>query len=155
MSEAKPKKLVDMTVADLLERQWQIKTSRQTLKIYEENLNDELQRRFGAAAKEAYAAKARKDGTESAHGTVRVSAGADGVVVKVDTKEAVSWDQDKLKAVAYTMPWEQAAHYFTIKFDVKESIYKALPPGNNIKPLLTEARTTKMGEPKFELVAAE
>jgi hypothetical protein len=137
--------LSEMTVAELAARQRDLKHQQSMLKIHASQLQEELARRFKGDAQFAYDAQGK------AHGTVRVLIKG-GATVKVDTKQTVSWDQEKCRALAADMTWEQVQHYFTIKFDVKESVYKALPPGDNFKPGLTEARVTKIGEPTYELL---
>jgi len=137
----------DMTVAELLREQKNIKVGEANIKSRKANLQAELARRFGEGAIAAYVAQGKE------HGTVRFPQGA--ITVKVDRRQTVRWDQEKCRALAADMTWEQARHYFDFTFDVKEAVYKALPPGDNFRPALTDARTTKVSEPSFELVPVE
>lgn len=73
-----------------------------------------------------------------------------GIWATATIRQTVAWDQDKLKALAATMPWADVKHYFDIKFSVKESVYKAVPP-SPLKVALDDARTTMIGGIAVEL----
>jgi hypothetical protein len=64
--------------------------------------------------------------------------------VRVEVSKRIEWDNDKLKLV----PGE-AQDYVRWKPDVLESKYKSAP--DHIKAKLDEARTVKLGAPKFTI----
>lgn len=139
--------LTKLALPVLASRLASIKSYRDTLKDEESAINAELLRRFDGDVRIAMATQSKT------HGTVNL-APCEGVKIKATVKQTVTWDQAMLRKVAGDMTWEDVDHHFRIKFDVPEAIYKALPPGSNVKPLLTAARTTKESAPVFTLEAA-
>lgn len=99
--------------------------------------------RFGRDAAAAYEAD------DKMHGTVRVKL-ADGIELKADTGKTVEWDQDKLMAIAGSMDWPTAQHWFQFKVTVPEKRFDSLPPGD-LRDRIAEARTVKYGTPKLTL----
>jgi regulator of replication initiation timing len=85
---------------------------------------------------------------EKVDGTVKFASG-DRIFKSVITK-SVGYDQDKLFAIANSIPWQQAQQVFKIKLDVSETTFKKLED-EDLKKRLTEARTVKYGEPKITL----
>lgn len=90
-------------------------------------------------AEEGFASKGTMGGT--------VTVKRDGLVIKGEVRKKVTWDQEKLKAIAGQLRWDEVQHYFDIKFSVPEKIYSALPPGP-LRDMLTKARTVQFEDPK-------
>ncbi len=105
----------------------------------------ELVRRFGEQGKTALANLGKETGTT----TLELE---NGPKLKADVSKTVKWDGDALAALAADMTWENASHFFEIKFSMKEAMYKAQPPGNFLDSL-TAARTVKTGDIKIEFAA--
>ena len=76
----------------------------------------------------------------------------DGFKIKGSIGKTVSWNSDALQTLAAEMDWEKAQHYFKIKFSVAEAMFKSVEPGD-FKDKLTDARTTKDGLLKIEMIA--
>lgn len=106
-------------------------------------INDIIARRFMDQALAAYTAK------DKTSGKVTVNFPKD-VQLTGDISKTVVWDQDKLKALAATLKWEEVQHYFTIKFSVPEATHKAIPPGD-LRDKMDDARTVKYGDLKIGL----
>jgi hypothetical protein len=84
------------------------------------------------------------------HGKVSVDLPG-GLKLEAQVSQRVDWDQDKLQSIAKTLPdMATINHYFGIKFNVSEKIYKAIPPGD-LRAKFDEARTTKLGDLKVTL----
>jgi hypothetical protein len=107
--------------------------------------NAVVARRFGRDVAAAYEAEDKQAGT------VRVKV-ADGVELKADTSKTVEWDQDALMAIAGTMDWATARHWFTFKIGLPEKRFDSLPPGD-LRDRITAARTVKYGAPKLTLAS--
>ena len=101
--------------------------------------------RYTGAVQAALTADGRPSGTFS-----NIDIG-DRFSVTAEISKSVSYDQDKLKALAGTLTWPEVCHYFKIEFTVPEAIYKAIPPGP-VKTAIEAARTTKYGAPKLKIV---
>lgn len=71
----------------------------------------------------------------------------DGIKLTYSVKSKVEWDQDAMKAIAASMPWNMVERVFKIEFAVPERTFKALTDQSLIDKL-TEARTVKYSEPK-------
>ncbi len=78
--------------------------------------------------------------------------GPDGFKFKGSISKSVSWDSNALQKLAAEMDWEKAQHYFKIKFSVAEAMFKSVEPGQ-FKNALIDARTTKDGQLKIEMIA--
>jgi hypothetical protein len=76
----------------------------------------------------------------------------DGFKIKGSVSKTVSWDSSALQKLAAEMDWAKAQHYFRIKFSVAEAMFKSVEPGE-FKDKLTDARTTKDGQLKIEMIA--
>lgn len=108
----------------------------------------EVARRFAATAKAAYEAAGKE------HGKVSFDLHS-GLAIEANTSKSVSWDNDKLMAIARDLSWTEVDHYFTVKFTMSETIYKGLLPGSDIKAKVDAARTVKYGDPSIKLVSGE
>ena len=104
----------------------------------------EITRRFIGKSGAAYKLAGKE------HGTVRADL-HEGFTLKADISKTVKWDQKKMKVLASTLEWAQVEHLFDITFKVKETIFKALMPGE-VKDALTDAREVKFGDPKLVLL---
>jgi hypothetical protein len=78
--------------------------------------------------------------------------GPDGFKFKGSVGKTVTWDSGALQKLAAEMDWAKAQHYFKIKFSVAEAMFKSVEPGK-FKDKLTDARTTKDGQLKIEMIA--
>jgi hypothetical protein len=112
-------------------------------------IHAELQRRLAESAKRSL------DQLGKSHGSVTLEL-QDGFSAKTETKQTVTWDSEKLQAIAKTLPWERAVAIFGIKFSVSETIYKGISASDPaLGARLDDARTTKVGEPSVVLIKAD
>ena len=102
-----------------------------------------LEQRFGQQGREALRDTARDFGT--AHFNV------DGVHVKYELPKKVSWDQNKLKAIAERMvaSGETVESYLDVKLSISETRYTNWPP--SLQQQFADARTVDAGKATFEL----
>jgi hypothetical protein len=109
----------------------------------------EIGRRFSDEIKAHY----KEAGKE--HGKITVPSHAlRPFALEVETRQTVTWDQDKLNAAASDgelMSPEEAQHLIKVELSVAEKTYNALPPGP-IKTALKAARTTKLSAPSIKVV---
>lgn len=115
-----------------------IDMERSKLEILESELLQKVSSTFEAdmAAKEKF------------HGSV--TGEIDGVKMKFDVKQTVSWDQKSLRKLWEALPVEIGNKLIETKFFVKESVYNAQADPAIISAL-NEARTTKLSTPKIEI----
>lgn len=106
-------------------------------------LNGEIERRFGEAVHR------KRDEQDKLSTTLDID---DEFKVKGSVSKKVIWDTGICQTIAASMSWDQAHHFFKIKFTVAEAIFKAIEPGT-LKDAMTKARTVEYGEPKVELIA--
>jgi hypothetical protein len=109
------------------------------------SLEDALDYRYGARAKQVRAADAKDTGT------VRFE--DNGFTVVADLPKRVKWDQQRLKKLVDLIgsSWgEDPADYVKIKFEVSERAYESWPP--RLKESFTPARTVETGRPSYELI---
>jgi hypothetical protein len=144
------KAAADMTVAELLAWQADIVGMATLVKEDASALQAELDRRFGVQHKADLAKADKTAGTATS-----VLPNASGIRLKADTpKGKVEWDQAKLWGLAADLTREQLEHYCRIELTPKEAVYKALPPDNNMKGALKDARTDGApGKTKYVLLA--
>lgn len=112
-------------------------------KIKLDLLNYEVERRFGDALAE------KRSEQDKLSTTLNID---DEFKVKGSVSKKVTWDSGICQTIAASMSWDQAHHFFKIKFTVAEAIFKAIEPGT-LKDAMTKARTVEYGEPKVELIA--
>ena len=109
------------------------------------SLEDALDHRYGARAKQVRAADAKDTGT------VRFE--DNGFTVVADLPKRVKWDQQRLKELVelISSSWgEDPADYVKVKFEVSERAYESWPA--RLKELFTPARTGETGRPRYELI---
>lgn len=75
----------------------------------------------------------------------------DGHKFKAEIRKTVTWDNDKLQAVAASLPWTTVERLFDIKFSVPETRFKAISDDDLLQKV-TEARTTKLSDMKISCV---
>jgi len=105
-----------------------------------EEVERELLSRLGASFSDQLAKSGRQHGD--------LTDELDGVKLTYSVKNKVDWDQDALKKIAATMPWNMVERVFKIEFGVPEKTFKALVDQSLIDNL-TLARTVKYSEPKI------
>lgn len=111
-----------------------------------DTIDQVIQDRFEPALKLAVDKDLKKK-----HGTFRVLLDPQhNIWAACNIRQSVVWDQDKLRALASKLSWEEAQHYFDIKLSMKETTYKAIPPGT-LKLAIDDARTTTLGPIKVEI----
>lgn len=110
------------------------------LKKLSKQLEDELHTRFSAALSDKLKANS------ASSGTIEV----DGHKIKGAISKTVKWDNDKLKAAASVLSWEEIEHYFKIAFSISETVFKGTPPGP-LKKIMADARTVKYDDLKVSL----
>lgn len=135
-----------LTLAELYAAQDAILEQKEMAKRSEEALNAELDRRYGAEHKAALANLSKLGGTIT-------SVLPGGLRLKADTTAKTKWDQPALWAWAADYTREELEHYCKIELTPREAVYKALPPGNNVKGALKAARTDEQGNTKYRLLA--
>lgn len=120
---------------------------KKSIRLFEEAMQAEYERRFAAAA-----AQLRRQQNKDT-GTVRLA--ADGYVVIADLPKKTDYDQDKLRAaVATLLAWgEDPDHYVVTEIKVPEAKYTAWPP--TIRALFEPARTVRTGKPTYKLELAD
>ena len=74
-----------------------------------------------------------------------------GNKIKGEIATTVKWDDDKLRALASAMTWDQIKHWFTIKFSVSERLFNAIEPGP-MKDAFVDARTVEYKPLKVTLL---
>lgn len=126
-----------LSTAGIKHRFDKIAAMRTHLKAEEQALREELSRRFDRQAEDAF----HHAGKE--HGQISFPSDTDGLAVEAKIEQSVSWDSDKLMAVAATMPWEDVSRIFKIKMTMPEASYNALLNGE-LRTAVTAARTTKI-----------
>lgn len=140
--------LQEATIPQLAEYQARLEERAAELKADLAEYGAELDRRFGPVAQ---AALKRANKT---HGTLtEILTEASGYRLKHTTRMTVQWDADKLMAWAAGQPWPNVQHYCRTKFEVKESVFKAMSPEDPHLPVFKEARTEKLGATSYELLA--
>lgn len=140
--------LQDATIAQLAEYQARLEERAAELKADIAEYGAELDRRFGPVAQAAL----KKAG--KSHGALtEILTEAPGYRLKHTTRMTIQWDADKLMTWAAAQPWSNVQHYCRTKFEVKESVFKALPPEDPHLPVFREARTEKLGGTSYELLA--
>ena len=113
------------------------------LKAARTKLDSALEQRFGTQGRESLQESGRDFGT--AHVSV------DGLRVKFDLPKKVSWDQNKLKAIAQRIvsSGEAIEDYIDMKLSISESRYTNWPA--TLQKQFSEARTVQAGKPVFTL----
>lgn len=140
--------LQDVTIAQLADYQARLEERAAELKADIAEYGAELDRRFGPMAQVAL----KKAG--KSHGALtEILSEAPGYRLKHTTRMTVQWDADKLMAWATNQPWANVQHYCRTKFEVKESVFKAMSPEDPHLPIFREARTEKIGGTSYELLA--
>ena len=99
----------------------------------------ELQSRVKDDVMHDFAAAGKDSGTMTIHRGNRK--------YKAEIRKTVSWDSDKLQAVAAGMPWNAVERLFDIKFSVAEGKFNAISDDELLAKIM-EARTTKLSELK-------
>lgn len=148
--------LTSMSLVDLLD--WREALAGQLDELIERNPRVAEARDMLTKTNAVIVEKARPDADAAyvrqgkSHGSLTIKS-LPGVVVKADISQTVSWDQEKLKAIAGTLDWPTAQQLFKITFTVPEAVYKNMLPGE-LKDKLTDARTTKTGDIKINVERA-
>lgn len=112
----------------------------------EARLNAGLDQRYGDRARQLRAADAKDTG--------RVRLGDGDFVVVADLPKRVSWDQDKLAAIAdrIRQSGDDPAEYVRTTLEVSERAYAAWPSA--IRRLFEPARTVRHGNPRYAIEPA-
>lgn len=141
-------KLEEMGIAQLSEYQGRLEERAKELKSDLVDYKAELARRFGDLA-DASMKKAGKT-----HGSLTdILPEASGYRLFHKTPVKVEWDSDRLTEWAAGQPWQTVQHYCRVKFEVRESVWRALSPDDQHKEAFRAARSEKIGATSFELVA--
>ena len=139
--------LQDATIKELADYQARLEERAAELKADIAEYGAELDRRFGATAKTALT-KAGK-----AHGTLtEILTEAPGYRLKHTTRMTVQCEEELLMSWAEAQPWANVKHYCRTKFEVKESVFKAMSPEDPHLPVFRAARTEKLGATSYELL---
>ena len=115
--------------------------------IHMNDIQNEIDRRFSGLAKLSLDEAGKEYGTAT-----REMEG--GFKIKADIKQTVKWDSDKLQAIAASMDWEMAQHWFKISFSIPEAKFKAMAP-DLLQKQVADARTTKLSPLKITLIDPE
>ena len=127
-------------IAMLLE---DVTQSKAIIRTAEARLNEEMLRRFGAAADATRKAMGKDSGT--------VTIMESGYRIRADRVKRVAWDQAKLaEAAAMVAGWgESTDEYLTIERKVAENKYTAWPAA--IRHVFEPARTVSVGPATFKI----
>lgn len=82
-------------------------------------------------------------------GTVRFALDSESYKAVIDKR--VSWNSDKLQAVAGSIPFEDAQRLFDVEYSMSAKAFDSVTD-EKLKARLIEARTVKYGEPKISKV---
>jgi hypothetical protein len=121
-----------LTYDNMLETMASLKAN---IQLHEQILTE----RFGAQLQAELKAEGKTSG--------EISRTLDGVKLILAIKPKVKWDNDKLQAVASTLPQDTVFKVFKIEFSVPERTFKALTDDKLIAAL-TDARTVDYPAPK-------
>jgi hypothetical protein len=113
------------------------------VKRLRERLEAGIGQRYGAAAEAERVAQGK------ASGTVRIE--DEGIVVVADLPKKVTWDQDRLAAMAarIRVAGDDPTEYLEIAYRVSERRYGAWPEA--LREGFADARTETTGKPVFRL----
>jgi hypothetical protein len=78
----------------------------------------------------------------------------DGIKVLCEVDNKVTWDTEKLKAIAATLPAETVKRLFKVSITVPEVVFKSITE-KDLLDKVTEARTVRYSEPKFSFPTKE
>ena len=137
--------LHNYSLRDLYEDLVDIARDRIDLKTREADIQAEIKRRAEGEGLDPLALAGKRHGSSTVPW-------AGGLKLTVEKKLDVKYDNDKLLAWAATQPWERVNHFLKFKVEVKESVFKALPPDSPERKAFVEARTEKVGETKYTLI---
>lgn len=113
------------------------------LKSAKTKIDNAVNKRYGEQGLAALQHSGRDFGTAHFH--------AEGLSIKFELPKKVSWDQDKLKAIAERIAasGEALESYLDVKLAVAESRFNNWPP--SLQEQFKDARTVEPGKAKFEL----
>lgn len=140
--------LTRFNISDLLDCRYDVERGLKAHKDDLARIDAEITRRFGSKIDAAL-----KSADKQA-GSITVDLG-EGFRAKGAVAKKVTYDQDKLRAAAGQMTWDEANHYFDIKMSVPEKVYGALAPADPHKPAIEAARTVVYGDLKVSLERVE
>lgn len=78
----------------------------------------------------------------------------DGVKIVCEINHKVTWDTEKLKAIAASLPQDVVHRLFKVTISVPETVFKSVTE-KDLLDKLTDARTVRIDEPKFSFPASE
>lgn len=133
-----------MSIKTLTERLEAAREAADAAKKAADAIELELRNALAASIEAAYATKEDKFGTANVE--------ADGVSFKVFTPKVVVWDQSKLRDIYDTIKRsnDNPDDYIKVSYEVSEAKYKAWP--QLIRESFEDARTTKEGKVKIEVI---
>lgn len=111
----------------------------------DDKLDQALDRRYGARARQVRAEQAKDTGT------VRFE--DNGYLIVADLPKRVKWDQQRLKDLVEVIRsgWgEDPEDYVKVKLEVSERAFEAWP--GRLRELFASARTVETGRPGYQLV---
>ena len=147
MKLKKPKDNIEtISVARLRELHDEHLTQQAASKRAVETIKAELLRRY----KDTAVMEIHGRGKE--HGECTIT--QDGVKVLCEIGNTVTWDTEKLKAIAATLPADTVKRLFKVAITVPETVYKSITE-KDLLDKVTDARTVRYSEPKFSFPTKE
>jgi hypothetical protein len=109
-------------------------------------IKSELHNRFSAEALTEIHGRGKE------HGECTVE--KDGVKIICEVGHKVTWDTEKLKAIAASLPSDTVQRLMKVTITVPERVYQSVTE-KDLLDKLTDARTVRIDEPKFSFPASE
>lgn len=111
-----------------------------------EIIKSELSRRFKSDAMLEIASRGKE------HGECTIV--HDGIKVACEVGHKVTWDTEKLKAIAASLPADVVQRLMKVTITVPERVYQSVTE-KDLLDKLTDARTVRIDEPKFSFPDSE
>jgi ribosomal silencing factor RsfS len=147
MKLKKPKDNIEtISIARLRELHDEHVTQQAANKRAVEAIKSELLRRY----KDDALTEIHSRGNE--HGECTLS--KDGIKVLCEVDNKVTWDTEKLKAIAATLPSDTVKRLFKVVITVPETVFKSITE-KDLLDKVTDARTVRYSEPKFSFPTNE
>lgn len=139
------KEISALATADLMDLNDQITNLNNQVKEMKQKLDDGLNLRFSETAKD----NLRSEGKDT--GTARFMDG--GFQIIAETPKKVTWDSEKMEAIAMHIPEEKRRDLIKITYAVDERKYLSLPPEWQV--VFKEARTVTPGKTRYQITTGD
>lgn len=147
MKLKKPKDSIEsISIARLREMHDEYVANMDLCKRAVESIKAELLRRYKDDALQAIHGRGKE------HGECTIE--QDGIKVLCEVDNKVTWDTEKLKAIAATLPADTVKRLFKVSITVPETVFKSITE-KDLLDKVTDARTVRYSEPKFSFPTKE